>query len=547
LELKSKPCKIVFIKLKDIFNMKKFIPVILLFIIMTGSSFSVQPGASAYRGSHVLPRISFKKNAYEINVKDFGARGDGKANDAPAINKAIAAAAASGGGKVIVPAGTYTCGSIHLKSNINLVLAPGAVLQAIADTKVYDAAEPNQWDQYQDYGHSHWHNGFIWGENLENVSITGTGMIYGKGLTRNVARDSLPKGLGDKAISLKNCHNILLRDFSILHGGHFGILATGVDNFTIDNLKIDTNRDGMDIDCCHNVKISNCSVNSPWDDGICLKSSFALGYARATEDVAITNCIVSGFLEGTMLDDSYKPMPQDKNGHPTGRIKLGTESNGGYKNISISNCVFDHCRGLAIEEVDGGLLEDVSVSNITMRNVNNAPIFLRLGSRMRGPKGMPIGKLRRVNISDVVVYNADKATGSIISGIPGHDIEDVKISNIRILYEGGGTKDQASIQPPEKERGYPDPKMFGTLPSYGFYIRHTSGIELTNIKISYDSKEERSPFQLDDVKEADFRFIKAAHETGTPMFVLKGVSNFNIHQSPPQKDIYLQDAEDKTL
>ena len=90
----------------------------------------------------------------------------------------------------------------------------------------------------------------------------------------------------------------MLRDFSILHGGHFGILATGVDNLTIDNLKIDTNRDGMDIDCCRNVRVSNCSVNSPWDDGICLKSSFALGYARATEMVTITNCLVGGQLRG---------------------------------------------------------------------------------------------------------------------------------------------------------------------------------------------------------------------------------------------------------
>ena len=135
-------------------------------------------------------------------------------------------------------------------------------------------------------------------------------------------------GVANKAIALKNCRNVLLRDFSILHGGHFGILATGVDNLTIDNLKIDTNRDGMDVDCCRNVRISNCSVNSPWDDGICLKSSFALGYARATEMVTITNCLLAGsFEEGALLDGSYKKFRRWYQGsaHRTHQVRDGIE------------------------------------------------------------------------------------------------------------------------------------------------------------------------------------------------------------------------------
>src|SRR5438045_6434436 len=135
----------------------------------------------------------------------------------------------------------------------------------------------------------------MWGDGLDNVAIVGSGLIWGKGLSRgwNVGPVAEQPGAGNKAIALKNCRNVLLRDFSILHGGHFGILATGVDNFTIDNLTIDTNRDGMDIDCCLNVHVSNCTVNSPWDDGICLKSSFALGYGRATEMVNISDCLLS--------------------------------------------------------------------------------------------------------------------------------------------------------------------------------------------------------------------------------------------------------------
>ena len=169
----------------------------------------------------------------------------------------------------------------------------------------------------------------------------------------------------------------------------------------------------------------------------------------ATENVTITNCQVSGYDLGTFLDGTFKrtmEMAPDRDG-VTGRIKFGTESNGGFKNIAISNCVFDRCRGLALETVDGGLLEDVTITNITMRDIVNSPIFLRLGSRMRGSEGVPAGRLRRVNISSIIVYDADPRYSSIISGIPGHDIEDVKLSNIRIYCRGGGTKEQAALVP----------------------------------------------------------------------------------------------------
>ena len=173
--------------------------------------------------------------------------------------------------------------------------------------------------------------------------------------------------MGNKTIGLKNCRNVVLRDFSILKGGHFGMLVTGVDNLTIDNLKIDTDRDGMDIDCCRNVRVSNCTVNSPWDDAIVPKSSFALGYNRACENITITNCYVSGCWElGSVLDGTWKRTVATGG---TGRIKFGTESNGGFKNMVISNCMFEGCQGLALETVDGALLEDVTITNITMRDI----------------------------------------------------------------------------------------------------------------------------------------------------------------------------------
>ena len=474
------------------------------------------------------PMATFSANG-EFNVRAFGARGDGKTLDSPAINRVIDAAAAAGGGTVLFLPGTYSSFSIRLKSNIHLHLAQGAVLLAAKSTanEGYDAPEDSPSTKFQDFGHSHWQNSLIWGDGLENITIDGPGEIYGKGLLSN--NGGKDKGTGNKAISLKWCRNVNLSDITIRHGGWFGILATGADNLTIDNLKIDTNRDGMDIDACRNVRVSNCSVNSPHDDGICLKSSFGLNEARATENVTITNCFVSGYKEGTLLDGTrqYDPPKQWQNSG-TGRIKFGTESNGGFKNITISNCIFDTCRGLALETVDGGLLEDVAINNLTMRNITNAPIFLRLGRRMRGPEGTPVGELRRINISNVVIYNAAPQAAVLITGIPDHRIEDVSLSNIQIWFKGGGTTEQAAIVPPEDETGYPEPKTLGITPSYGFYLRHVKGITLDNIKLHTLSDDARPPFALDDVDGAEFFRVKTQRAQGTPIFAVKNSSNLSM-------------------
>ncbi len=486
-----------------------------------------------------------------FDVRQYGAVGDGQALDTDAINKAIEAAADAGGGTVHFPAGTYLSFSIRLKSNIALYLDHGATLLAAEPTESqgYDLAEANEWGderKYQDFGHSHWHDSLIWGENLVNVSILGPGMIHGKGLRK---WDSDKPGVGNKAIALKLCRNVIIRDVTFLKGGHFCILPTGVDNFTIDNVKIDTNRDGINVDCCRNVRISNCTINSPNDDAIVLKSSFALGYARATENVTITNCQVTGYDEGTFLDGTFQRTQEraPDRGGVTGRIKFGTESNGGFKNITISNCVFERCRGLALETVDGGLLEDVTISNITMRDITNSPFFLRLGRRMRGPDGVPVGKLRRINISDVIVYNANPRYGSLIIGIPGHEIEDVRLSNIRILVKGGAPKEQASVEVPELEDGYPDPRNFGQIPAYGFFIRHVKGIELNNVTVGFENEDQRPAFILDDVKQAELNNVDAQAATGVPRFVLKNVEDFRTHRCDAVADVVLGRVEEQRL
>ncbi|MES1216408.1 MAG: glycoside hydrolase family 28 protein [Bacteroidota bacterium] len=504
-------------------NLKNYI----LFIAMAGISLFVNAQA--------------EKVFY--NVKDFGATGDGMTLDTKAINKVIEDAASAGGGTIYFPAGNYLSGSIHLQSNICLFIEQGATLIASPDSTRFDRPEKSVNDIYQDFGHSHWHNSFIWGENLHDVSIIGTGMIWGKGLVRYQRNgDEKP----NKAISLLLCRNVILRDFTISHGGWFALLATGVDNLTIDNLKVDTNRDGFDIDCCKNVRISNCTVNSPSDDGICLKSSFGLGYAKSTENVTITNCQVSGYDEGTLLDGTFK-RENSRNNSPTGRIKFGTESNGGFKNITISNCVFEYCRGLALETVDGALLEDVTISNITMRDIVNAPIFVRLGARMRGPDTIPIGQCRRIIMSNIVAYNVDASQGVLISGLPGHDIEDLQLSNIRIYYKGGGPKDSVNRIVPELEKEYPEPGRWRVLPSYGFYIRHVKNLKMHDIQVSYLEDDFRPPFILDDVKGAILYDIQAQKDKDAFYFMMKNVEDISAKNIKGLKDISIKTLSSKNF
>src|SRR5580704_7101679 len=486
-----------------------------------------------------------------LNVRDFGARGDGHQLDTVAINQAIAAAAAAGGGTVLLPAGTYLSHSIHLMSHVTLQLASGTILLAADPPKAgeqqgYDLAEDNKpWEQYQDFGHSHWHNSLLWGEGLENVSICGPGLIWGKGISRGEFQGpiaTLP-GVANKTIAFKNCHHVTLRDFSILHGGHLGILTTGVDNLTIDNVKIDTNRAGIDMDCCRNVRVSHCSINAPWDDAICLKSSFALGQARAAEMITISDCMVSGsFEEGTLLDGTFRRFAADADIDRNGRIKFGTESNGAFRNIAITNCIFDRCFGLAILSVDGAIIEDVTVSNITMRDTVASPIFIRLASRMRGPAGRPVGAIRRLNISNIVSSSTSSLICSMIAGVPDHRVDDIKISNILIQHSGGGTRIDAARHLDEKEKEYPEPNMFGNTPAHGLLIRHAADIEVSDYKVIAAVSDARPCFVLDDVERVDFSNVKTDTVPGTPAFVLRDVQDFSVTRSKAVPDTRIAEA-----
>ena len=441
----------------------------------------------------------------DYNVKDYGAKGDGTSLDHLAINKAIDAAVAAGGGRVVLPSGTYLCGSIRLKSNVELHITPGAtILAAPASMKAYDESEVFGAPEYQDGGHTYFHNSLIWAEGQQNVSITGRGRIDGEGLTKrdtekagNVQGGSI--GTGDKAIALKQCRNVTIRDITIFRGGHFAIIITGCEIGTIDNVTIDTNRDGIDIDCCKYFTVSNTKVNTPNDDAIVLKSSYALKKPVLCEHILITNCIVTGYKLGTFLDGTYVP---EKVNWVCGRIKLGTESNGGYRNITISNCSCMWSSGLAFEVVDQGRMENIVVDNISLSHVHHYPIYITTGRRNRGPKERTdISSARDISINNVIADDCDSLAGIIVTGMPGTPIRNVSLSNIRIQYRGGGKKVEKTYR--EQAENYPEPRWAGPTPSYGLFARHVDGLRVHNVQFELIRPDERPDIILEDVVNAE--------------------------------------------
>ena len=486
-----------------------------------------------------------------FNVRDYGAVGDGKKLDSPAINKAIEACSAAGGGTVWVPAGNYLCGSIHLANNLNLHLDAGAaIVAAPQNMNAYDLTEPWEGTAYQDGGHTYFHNSLIWGENLTNVFITGPGMIRGDGLVRGDGNQDRMSGfstwdkpdaprtnpppdrLGNKAIALKLCRNVILRDFTIYKGGHFAVLVTGCDGMTVDNVTMDTDRDGIDIDCCRNTMVSNCRINAPGDDALCPKSSFALGRNVITENLTIVNCQVSGFEMGTLLDGTMKPR---RNGN--GRIKFGTEANGGFRNCTVANCTFRACRGLALEEVDGGIMENITINNLTMMDVPGYPIYITTGKRNRGPNVTVPSRARNIFISNVIATGVEKMSGIQITGLPDQPIEGVRLDNIRLEFKGGGTKEDAARTPPELGTGYPEPSRVGVMPAYGVFARHVRGLELSNIHVSFENEDLRPAMVCVDVDGLDVDNFKAQLVTGVPAARFDDVKSLVVRNSPVLDDV----------
>lgn len=482
-----------------------------------------------------LPAWAQRGSPLLYDVRSYGARGDGKTIESAAINRAIKAAHAAGGGTVVIPAGRYLCFSLRLLDHVTLYLGAGAVIEA-ADPAThgarYDLPENDLDEQFQDFGITHVHNSLVYADGATNIGIVGPGMFHGLGLDREGPGDRWHKregwqspaalglsarelrlrdpkeraqnGRANKTIGMRNCRNVLLRDFTVLQGGHFCVIVHGVTNLAIDHLTIDTDRDGIDVDCSRDVRITNCLVNAPKDDAIVLKSSYALGRNVACEDVTITGCKTSGYRMGTLLDGSYQPsdyVGPDRTG-PLGRIKLGTESNGGFRNIRISDCTCTNSRGILIGTVDGGTLEDVSISGIVLRDPVNHPLFVHQAARLRAPAGTPVGRCRRVRFSDITVSGADPRYPCGVAGIADAPVEDISFDGIHLQHRGGGTTADAARVPEDRRETSLEVSFMGPLPAFGFFGRHARGLALRDMMITTDAADARPAVVLEDVRGA---------------------------------------------
>ncbi len=303
-----------------------------------------------------------------------------------------------------------------------------------------------------------------------------------------------------------NCKNVNVRDLTMVRSPMWVQHYLACENVNIDGITVDArrhrvNNDGIDIDNCEKVRISNCYINSG-DDAVVLKSTTH----KPCRFVTVTNCVLSS------ATNAFKP---------------GTESDGGGQNIVLDKCVFYNSPGgILLEEMDGGMFNRVSVSNVTMDSVA-VPIFIRLGNRARpvtskgpggavgtfeaepGSKSPGMGGMQNILISNIQADNCGPM-GCSITGLPGFPVRNVTLQHIRLRFGGGGTAEQAHKQVPEFPGKYPGIHMFGTLPAWGFFCRHVENVRLHHLELYLESKDARSALIFDDVKDLDILNLVAA-------------------------------------
>ena len=484
--------------------------------------------------------ISLTVSAQKVfDVKKYGAVGDGKTLNTKAIQKAIDAANKNKGGKVVVSKGTFLSGSIVLKSDVELFFEDGAVLLG--------STNPEDYPKYEGI------RALIIANESKNIAVNGKGIIDGQGRELALAIDSLhhtgvlidpkynyrrmrPEDHRGKLISFVKSDSITMTQITLKDSPGWVQCFTACKNIVIDFMKVDSraywNNDGIDVNGCENVRITNCNVNAA-DDGICLKSEVP---GLHNNNIYIGNCTIRSSANA---------------------VKFGTGSYGSFKNITIENIkVFDTFRSaVAIESVDGGEIENIKVSDITAVNTGNA-ILIRLGHR----NGEKAGYIKNVSVKNVkaqvpfgrpdIDYDMrgpevdyfHNPFPSSIAGIPGHLIENVTLENIEIIYPGKASKGMAyhplSRLKDVKENinGYPEFTMFGELPSWGFYVRHVHGIEMKNIKLVLDKGDFRPAFVFDDVKDLTMKEIDVPSDKMNQI-VFKDVSSSNLDSESLKRKI----------
>lgn len=444
------------------------------------------------------------------NVVAFGARGDGKFLNTSAIQRAIDKAHGGHGGRVIIPEGVFLTGSLQLKSSVELHLLKGAVLLGSLDP-----------DQYPFINKRF---GLIVANEQQSVSITGHGTIDGQGLKLALIIDSLHHtgirvdsnynyrrmrpSVRPMILDFRGCKKVKVSGIVLKDSPSWVQNYTLCEDLVIDSITVSSvaywNNDGIDITGCRNVRVTHCFVNSA-DDGICLKSE---AREQINENIYIGDCVVRSSASA---------------------VKFGTASHGGFKNIVIENIkVYDTYRSaIALESVDGAVLENIEIKNIEAINTGNA-IFIRLGHRN---KDVAPGTLKNVTIKNVKAQipfdrpdrNYDlrgpdlpffhNPFPSSIVGIPQHAVENVTMENIEITYPGRATKAMGYVpvsrlkQVPEQKDEYPEFSMFGELPAWAFYVRHVNGLTMKNITVKLQEADYRPAFVLDDVRQVKLESI----------------------------------------
>ena len=462
------------------------------------------------------------------NINDYGAHGDGQTNNTVSIQQAIDKASENGGGTVLIPEGKFVTGVIEIKSGVTINLAANASL--LGSTKRIDYGPENA-------------SALIVANHQHNIGITGKGTIDGQAnellkdiyvmLNAGTLRDSEWKTENPwhqirpeernrpKIIEFKDCDSISIKGVFIKDGLCWVQNYKNCSNIIVDSIHVESNtflnNDGIDLVDCKNVRVTNSFINA-CDDGICLKSE---DRNNRCENIYIANCRIRSSASA---------------------LKFGTASHGGFKNITVRDItVYDTYRSaIALEAVDGGILEDVDIRNVRATNTGNA-IFIRLGHRN---KDAVISKVRRVHISNVkcavpagkpdkgysmegpLVRYPHNVFPSSVTGLPGHQPEDIVLDSIEIVYEGGASKDTAYFNPdsltsiPENEPGYPEFSMFGELPVWGFYSRHVNGLTMKNITIKYQKQDFRPAVIFDDVNGLQFQKNNIASGKTAPVIIL---------------------------
>lgn len=461
------------------------------------------------------------------NVRDYGAKGDGKNLDSVYFQKAIDECSAHGGGTVFIPSGSYVCGTMHLHDNVHILFENGAKILGSTNFEDFEPIEELSCLEYQDRSHTYFHQSLFYAEGCTNISFSGTGTIDMRSVWQRDEHWREARGLkvpeyanpeydykmllekyewlwtrGAKVIALKECNDVVISDLVIRNATDLAVYFAGCENVRVTGLNLRVHIDGISPDSCKNVIISDCTVIAG-DDCVVPKSSYTLNRLKPCENIIISNCIMQSHCNA---------------------IKFGTESLAGFKNITITNCtIFDtYFSGIAVESVDGAVIDGLTVSNITMKNVGN-PFMIIILHRGLAPVGTPIGKMRNITFSNITAtgpygefdfvphcfYAYDKnitkeamplCMPTFIAGQPDSVIENVTLSNINITMPGGGKACDRNIVPPEVRTGYPECTTFGNvLPVYGLFARHVNNLNLYNVNYYTYEEDARDAILTDRV------------------------------------------------